>query len=139
MLASLYSNRRMVDPRVREDYASLNFLCLLLIGSWVSGEPQLGFIPHKGVLSPAEKVLYVSYANGVGPYDGTNGTVHKYDISKGVWTDISPIPMSSVNYGYGGLSVDLLKPGTLMVAALNSWWPDEYASYLQFLYLCSES
>lgn len=93
--------------------------------AWVSGEPQYGFIPHKGVLSPAEKVLYVSYANGEGPYDGTNGTVHKYDITAGTWTDISPTPMSSTNYGYGGLSVDLQKPGTLMVSALNDWWPDD--------------
>jgi len=47
--------------------------------AWVTGEPQLGFLPHKGVLSPAEKTLYVSYANGAGPYDGTNGTLHKYN------------------------------------------------------------
>jgi len=93
--------------------------------AWVSGEPQLGFLPHKGVLSPAEKTLYVSYANGAGPYDGTNGTLHKYNISTGVWTDISPTSLASTNYGYGGLSVDLQKPGTLMVAALNDWWPDE--------------
>ncbi|TVY88107.1 Xyloglucanase, partial [Lachnellula willkommii] len=93
--------------------------------AWVSGEPQLGFLPHKGVLSPAEKTLYISYANGAGPYDGTNGTLHKYNISTGVWTDISPTSLASTNYGYGGLSVDLQKPGTLMVAALNDWWPDE--------------
>lgn len=93
--------------------------------AWVSGEPMLGFIPHKGVLSPTEKTLYVSYANGVGPYDGTNGTVHRYNISTGVWTDISPTSLSSTYYGYGGLTVDLQKPGTIMVAALNCWWPDE--------------
>jgi len=27
-------------------------------------------------------------------------------------------------FGFGGLTVDLKKPGTIMVAALNSWWPD---------------
>lgn len=91
----------------------------------MSGEPQLGFLPHKGVLSPSEKTLYVSYANGAGPYDGTNGTVNKYNIATGVWTDITPTSLSSTSYGYGGLSVDLQKPGTVMVAALNSWWPDE--------------
>ncbi|KAL4756940.1 putative endoglucanase [Aspergillus foveolatus] len=93
--------------------------------NWVSGEPQYGFLPHKGVLSPAEKTLYISYSNGAGPYDGTNGTVHKYDISSGTWTDISPTSMADTYYGYGGLSVDLNVPGTLMVAALNCWWPDE--------------
>ena len=25
---------------------------------------------------------------------------------------------------FGGLAVDLQKPGTVMVAALNEWWPD---------------
>jgi xyloglucan-specific exo-beta-1,4-glucanase len=93
-------------------------------GAWVSGEPQYGFLPHKGVLSPSQKVLYISYANAGGPYDGTNGTVHKYNITSGVWTDISPTPMASTYYGYGGLSVDIQTPGTLMVTALNSWWPD---------------
>ncbi|RAH45293.1 putative endoglucanase [Aspergillus brunneoviolaceus CBS 621.78] len=93
--------------------------------AWVSGEPQYGFLPHKGVLSPEEKTLYISYANGAGPYDGTNGTVHKYNITSGVWTDISPTSLASTYYGYGGLSVDLQVPGTLMVAALNCWWPDE--------------
>lgn len=93
--------------------------------AWVSGEPQYGFLPHKGVLSPAEKTLYISYSNGAGPYDGTNGTVHKYNISTGVWTDISPSSLTAGYYGYGGLSVDLQQPGTVMVAALNCWWPDE--------------
>ncbi|KKK27357.1 putative endoglucanase [Aspergillus rambellii] len=93
--------------------------------AWVSGEPMYGFLPHKGVLSPSEKTLYISYSNGAGPYDGTNGTVHKYNISSGVWTDISPTSIASTYYGYGGLAVDLQVPGTIMVAALNSWWPDE--------------
>lgn len=84
-----------------------------------------GFLPHKGVLFPQEKTLYISYSDGAGPYDGTNGTVHKYNISSGVWTDISPTPMASTYYGYGGLAVDLQVPGTVMVAALNCWWPDE--------------
>ncbi|KAJ3933601.1 MAG: hypothetical protein NXY57DRAFT_959796 [Lentinula lateritia] len=63
------------------------------------------YIPHKGVLSPAENTLYVSYSNGAGPYDGT---------------DITPVSGSDLYFGFGGLSVDLQKPGTLMVAALNS-------------------
>lgn len=94
-------------------------------GAWVSGEPQYGFLPHKGVLSPAEHTLYISYSNGGGPYDGSNGTVHKYNITTGVWVDISPTPVNTTSYGYGGLSVDLQRPGTLMVAGLNVWWPDE--------------
>ncbi|THU94834.1 Oligoxyloglucan reducing end-specific cellobiohydrolase [Dendrothele bispora CBS 962.96] len=82
------------------------------------------FLPHKGVLSPAEKALYVTYSDGAGPYDGTSGAVFKYDITAGTWKDITPVSGSDLYFGFGGVSVDLQKPGTVMVAALNSWWPD---------------
>jgi len=35
-------------------------------GSAVTGQ-NTTYIPHKGVLSPAEKVLYVTYSDGAGP------------------------------------------------------------------------
>lgn len=82
------------------------------------------FFPHKGVLSPAEKTLYISYSDGAGPYDGTNGAVYKYDITSGNLTDITPVSGSDLYFGFGGVAVDYLAPGTIMVAALNSWWPD---------------
>lgn len=31
---------------------------------------------------------------------------------------------SDLYFGFGGLTVDPQKPGTVMVAALNSWWPE---------------
>lgn len=43
-----------------------------------------------GVLSPAENALYLPYANGIGPYDGTAGYVMKYFIGNGSWVDITP-------------------------------------------------
>ncbi|KAJ8495839.1 hypothetical protein ONZ51_g1485 [Trametes cubensis] len=82
------------------------------------------FIPHKGVLSPAEKALYISYSDGAGPYDGTTGSVYRYDITAGTFTDITPVSGGDLYFGFGGVAVDLQKPGTIMVAALNSWWPD---------------
>ncbi|KAI0639337.1 hypothetical protein C8Q77DRAFT_1044471 [Trametes polyzona] len=82
------------------------------------------FIPHKGVLSPAEKALYISYSDGAGPYDGTTGSVYKYDITAGTFTDITPVSGGDLYFGFGGVAVDLQRPGTIMVAALNSWWPD---------------
>ncbi|KAJ7102200.1 hypothetical protein B0H15DRAFT_813586 [Mycena belliarum] len=82
------------------------------------------YLPHKGVLSPAEKVLYISYSNGAGPYDGTLGSVMKYDLATSTWTDITPVTGSDLTFGFGGVTVDLKVPGTIMVAALNSWWPD---------------
>ncbi|WP_407644683.1 X2-like carbohydrate binding domain-containing protein [Cohnella cholangitidis] len=92
--------------------------------SAVPGQPT-GFLPHHGVLSSTGK-LYISYSDGVGPYDGAKGDVWKLDTATGVWTKISPYPSTSADnyFGYGGLAVDAQHPDTVMVATLNSWWPD---------------
>ncbi|KIO29296.1 glycoside hydrolase family 74 protein [Tulasnella calospora MUT 4182] len=96
--------------------------------SAVSGQPLTNNLPHKGVISPSQGLLYVTFNNNAGPYDGTLGTVQKYNIATGVWTDITPKPSdyngSDQYYGWGGFAVDSQKPGTIMVANLNSWWPD---------------
>lgn len=53
-------------------YAFMTLVYLWFSGSAVAGQNST-YIPHKGVFSPAEKTLYVSYSNGGGPYDGTLG------------------------------------------------------------------
>ncbi|MDF2802210.1 MAG: xyloglucanase, partial [Anaerocolumna sp.] len=95
-----------------------------LTWSAISGQPT-GFLPHHGVLSD-NGILYISYSNGVGPYDGSKGDVYKYNTLNGQWTNISPVHSSSADnyFGYGGLAVDAQNPNTVMVATLNSWWPD---------------
>src|SRR6266567_1603110 len=93
--------------------------------SAVPGQPT-GFLPHHGVLS-SDGFLYVTYSNGAGPFDGTSGDVWKFNTATGAWTLISPVPSTNTNddfFGYGGLAVDAKHPQTLMVTALNSWWPD---------------
>ncbi|KAI0030869.1 glycoside hydrolase family 74 protein [Vararia minispora EC-137] len=82
------------------------------------------FFPHKGVFSVAEKSLYVTLSDGAGPYDGTNGAIMKYNVTSSTWTNITPVSGSNLYFGFGGLAIDAQKPGTVMVAALNSWWPD---------------
>ncbi|KAJ7130085.1 hypothetical protein C8R43DRAFT_957273 [Mycena crocata] len=82
------------------------------------------YLPHKGVISPAEKVLYVSYSNGAGPYDGTLGSVFKYNLTSSVFSSHPQVTGADLYFGFGGVAVDLKTPGTIMVAALNSWWPD---------------
>jgi xyloglucan-specific exo-beta-1,4-glucanase len=89
----------------------------------VSGQP-VKYFPHKGKLQPTEKALYITYSDGAGPYDGTLGAVYRYDIAAGTWKDITPVSGSDLYFGFGGLGVDMQKPGTLVVASLNSWWPD---------------
>ncbi|KAI0594738.1 hypothetical protein F4775DRAFT_606026 [Biscogniauxia sp. FL1348] len=91
--------------------------------SAVAGQPGTYF-PHKGVLQPEEKALYLTYSDGTGPYDGTMGAVYRYDIAAGTWQNITPVSGSDLYFGFGGLGVDMLNPGTIVVASLNSWWPD---------------
>src|SRR5262245_9342759 len=92
--------------------------------SAVPGQPT-GFLPHHGVLA-SNGMLYISYSDGAGPYDGEKGDLWRYDTATGAWTLISPVPSSSSDdyFGYGGLTVDGQNPNIIMVAALNSWWPD---------------
>jgi xyloglucan-specific exo-beta-1,4-glucanase len=90
----------------------------------VPGQPT-GFLPHHGTLGP-NGMLYITYSDGGGPYDGIKGDVWKFNTASGAWTLISPVPSTLADdyFGYGGLAVDQQLPGVLMVAALNSWWPD---------------
>lgn len=91
--------------------------------SVVAGEPT-GVMPHHGKLA-SNGILYLSYNNNAGPYDGSAGDVWKYDTGSATWTKITP-PASPLNggYGFGGLAVDALNPNTIVVATLNQWWPD---------------
>ncbi|KAI0907399.1 glycoside hydrolase family 74 protein [Ustulina deusta] len=93
--------------------------------TWSAVPDQPGtYFPHKAVLQPTEKVLYLTYSDGTGPYDGILGAVYRYDITAGTWTDITPVSGSDLYYGFGGIGVDMQSAGTIVVASLNSWWPD---------------
>lgn len=91
----------------------------------VEGQPKAGYFPHHGVLA-SNGMLYVTYSNTCGPYDGNKGDVWKYNTKTGAWTNISPVASTNEDdyYGYGGLAVDAQNPNTLVVTTLNSWWPD---------------
>jgi hypothetical protein len=92
----------------------------------VSGAPT-GFIAHKGVLDESTGNLFITTSDRAGPYDGAHGDVWKLATATGTWTQVSPVPSSDTSnnyFGYSGLSVDRQKPGTLMVTAYSSWWPD---------------
>lgn len=91
----------------------------------ISGQPT-GYIPHHGELA-SNGNLFISYVDGAGPYRGEKGEVWKLNTATGVWTNISPVPATSTDsyFGYGGLAVDAQHPNTIVVATLNSWWPDD--------------
>ncbi|HET8842167.1 MAG TPA: xyloglucanase, partial [Ktedonobacteraceae bacterium] len=95
--------------------------------TWDTGSnATTGYLPHQGKLDSAG-TLYVTYSDWDGPYNGGHGDVWKFVPSTSTWTKISPVPGTDTSndyFGYGGLAVDMLHPGTIVVASVNSWWPD---------------
>ena len=99
--------------------------------TWTAGAANsytgggLGYMPHNAKLD-SNGTLYVTYSDWEGPYNGSHGDVWKFVPSTSTWTLISPVPGTNTSdnyFGYGGLAVDKLAPGTIMVTAVNSWWP----------------
>jgi hypothetical protein len=80
-----------------------------------------GLLPSHGDVD-GKRVLYVTYGNHPGPNEVTDGAVHKLDIAKGTWTNITPLkPAGDDKFGYGGLGLDRRKPGTLIVSTIDRW------------------
>ena len=66
--------------------------------------------------------LYLSYTNGPGPNDITDGGVWKYEPKAEKFTDITPAaPKGDDRFGYGGLALDAAHPGTIMVSTIDRW------------------
>jgi xyloglucan-specific exo-beta-1,4-glucanase len=84
--------------------------------SWapVPGEPGAKLLPLQAALD-ASGVLYVAYADNLGPWGVTGGALYKLDTHTGVWTDITP---DASHPAYAGLSIDARAPGTLAAATL---------------------
>jgi xyloglucan-specific exo-beta-1,4-glucanase len=93
----------------------------------VPGQPSDGFLPHHGVMA-SNGVLYITYSDHCGPYQGSIGAVWRFDAATGVWTNISPPYHPDATwwtYGYSGLAVDASDPDIVMVSSMESWWPDD--------------
>ncbi len=88
----------------------------------VPGQPP-GLIVHHAVCD-ANGVLYLAYANGLGPNDVTTGAVWKFEPGVERWTNISPLvpnPETKDNFGYAGIDLDRTRPGTIVVSTLDRW------------------
>jgi len=86
----------------------------------VSGQPT-GLIPHHAALDSAG-ILYLTYGNHLGPNGLTDGSVWKFNPVDGAWTNITPVkPTGDDKFGYAGLTLDVRRPGTLMVTTLDRW------------------
>lgn len=92
---------------------------------WVPTDKIPGnYMPHHAVLA-SDGMLYISYNNQEGPYNGNHGGVWKYNTKTGEWTSITPVENSDeVSWGYGGITVDSVNPNIVMTTTLSQNWPD---------------
>ena len=66
--------------------------------------------------------LYVSFSDQPGPGEQATGGIWKYESKGDVWTEITPLkPTKDDKFGYGGVSVDVQHPGTLMAVTMDRW------------------
>jgi photosystem II stability/assembly factor-like uncharacterized protein len=66
----------------------------------------------------ADTLLYMAFSDYQGPNGATAGSVWKYNMSSGSWTNISP---SSGNYGFASISVYPRNPKILLTSTLDRW------------------
>ncbi|MFJ8863433.1 1,4-beta-glucanase [Streptomyces sp. NPDC102451] len=98
-------------------------------GGWepVPGQPSAGAasrVPVRAAYDPGIRALYVSYADGPGPNNQADGSVHRLDTVTGTWRDVTPVaPGDGDAFGYGGVAVDAGRPGTVVVSTNNRWGP----------------
>jgi len=82
------------------------------------------YMPHHAALG-LNGMLYISYNNQEGPYNGNRGGVWKYNTKTNEWTNITPKkPSEGAYWGYGGITVDSVNPNIIMTSTLNSYYPD---------------
>jgi xyloglucan-specific exo-beta-1,4-glucanase len=83
----------------------------------ISGGPTT-LMPHRAVLAN-DRDLYITYANNAGPWDITgSGQIWKYNLTSGVWTDVTP---SGFSGAFGGISVDPANPERLIASSINTY------------------
>lgn len=90
--------------------------------SWsaVAGAPA-NLIPNHAEFDSAG-MLYVSYANSVGPNNMTTGQLWRLNTANGTWTNISPrAATASDTFGYGAVSVSKTTAGTLVTTTNDRW------------------
>jgi len=88
-------------------------------------------LPKQAAADHASGHLFIATCNDPGPFSGApssgrGGEIQRLDLGTGEWTDVTPAysPIDA-RPGFGGITVDRQRPGTLMVATLNNWEPDE--------------
>ncbi|QUC56969.1 1,4-beta-glucanase [Streptomyces sp. A2-16] len=96
----------------------------------VPGQPSgtSAKVPIRASYDCHTRELYLTYANAPGPNGQSDGSVHKLATASGKWTEVTPVKPggttsdgSADTFGYGGVSVDARRPGTVVVSTNNRW------------------
>ncbi|HUI30176.1 MAG TPA: T9SS type A sorting domain-containing protein [Candidatus Acidoferrales bacterium] len=92
--------------------------------SWtvVVGQPH-GAMAIRAAISGS--LLYMTFANYQGPDNATAGSVWKYNIGNGSWTNITPTPAPPAQGGYSGISLYPKNPNYIIVSTLDRWYPKD--------------
>ena len=94
----------------------------------IKGAPS-GLMPHRAKIVDGN--MYVTFADGPGPYNISRGGVFKYNIAAGTWTDITPFDDNEKEDGtiaheknecsYGGIAIDPKDPKHIVVSTLGQY------------------
>ena len=94
----------------------------------IKGAPS-GLMPHRAKIVDGN--MYVTFADGPGPYNISRGGVFKYNIAAGTWTDITPFDDNEKEDGtiaheknscsYGGIAIDPKDSKHIVVSTLGQY------------------
>jgi hypothetical protein len=92
----------------------------------VPGAPTGLYLSHC-VLGP-DGNLYFSAGDQIGPNNLTTGAIYQYVLPSssnptGTWNNITPPRASYTQGGYGAVTLDPEKPGTIVVSTLDHYYP----------------
>jgi Secretion system C-terminal sorting domain len=86
----------------------------------VPGQPN-GLMAIRAAI--ADSLLYITFSNYQGPNGATTGSVWKYNINNGSWTNITPSTSGTGSHGFSGISLFPKDPDYIIVSTLDQWSP----------------
>jgi uncharacterized protein YjdB len=79
-------------------------------------------LPERCALA-SDRNLYITYGNGA------NGAIMKYNLTNGIWANVTPTGMTFSAPTYCGISVSAMDPKKLVAATYSSWLWQPNGSY----------
>ena len=108
-------------------------------------------MPHRAKIVGDD--MFITYADGPGPYNIARGAVYKYNVKSGAWTDITPFDDNKKEDGsvaheknecsYGGIAIDPKDSKHIIVSTLGQYTgrhvtKDEKENYGDRIYVTTD-